>query len=136
MVWGCISASGVGDIFCIDGIVNVEKYRQIPIEHAIPSEKCLIGNCFIVQHDNDPKHTAHAVKSYLERTTTDRNLKVMDCPLQSSDLNIVEAVWDHFDRRRHRRQPNSTTEFWEVLKKTSYNIPDDYLRKLQGSLPK
>ena len=39
------------------------------IHHAIPSGKRLIGNGYIFQHDNDPKHTANTVKSYLERKT-------------------------------------------------------------------
>ena len=56
MVWGCISASGVGDIVRIDEILNAKKYRQILIHHAIPSGKCLIGNCFIFQRNNDLKH--------------------------------------------------------------------------------
>ena len=71
MVSGWISASGVGDIVCIDGILNAKKYWQILIHDAIPSGKHLIGNWIIFQHDNDPKHTAHAVKSYLERKKSD-----------------------------------------------------------------
>ena len=102
MAWGCISASGVEDIVHIDGILNAENYRQILIHHVIPSGKRLIGNCFISQHDSDPKHTVHAVKSYLERKTTDRTLTVMDWLPQSRDLNIIEAVWYHLDRERHR----------------------------------
>lgn len=72
--------------------MNVEKYRQVLICHAIPSGKCLIGNDFIFQHDNNPKHTANAVKSYLERKTADKTLTVMDRPPQSPDLKIIEAV--------------------------------------------
>ena len=110
MVWGYISVNGVGDIVHIDGILNAEKYRQIPTHHAIPSKKRVIGNCFIFQYDNDPKHTARAVKSYLERKPTDGTLIVMNWPPQSPDWNIIEAVWDHLDRKRHRRQPKSATE--------------------------
>ncbi len=66
------------DIVQINGIMKVEKYRQVLICHAIPSGKCLIGNDFIFQHDNNPKHTANAVKSYLERKTADKTLTVMD----------------------------------------------------------
>ncbi len=68
-----ISASGVGDIVRTDGIMNAEKYRQVLIHHAISSGKRLIGNGFIFQHDNnDPKLTAKAAKSYMERKTTDK----------------------------------------------------------------
>ena len=42
--WGCISASGVGDIIQIDGITNTQKYRQVIINYAIPSGTHLIGN--------------------------------------------------------------------------------------------
>ena len=38
------------------------------------------------------------VKSYLERKTADKTLKVMDWPLQSPDRTIIKAVWDPLDR--------------------------------------
>ena len=44
LVWGCISASGVGDIVWTDGIINAGMYRHVLIHHAIPSGKRLIGN--------------------------------------------------------------------------------------------
>ena len=49
---------------------------------------------------------------------------------RSPDLNIIEAVWDHLDRERNK------TKSKEELKEAWYNIPEDYFRKLQGSLPK
>ena len=127
------TASGVGDIIWIDGIIYAEKYRQVLIHHAIPSGKRLIENGFIFQHDNDPKHTANAVKSYLERKTADKTLTVRDWPPQSPDLNIIEAVWDNLDRERNKRQPKSEEELGEVLKEAWYNIPEDYFKKLQDS---
>lgn len=39
-----ISASGVDNIFQIDGIANAEKYRQDLAHHVITSGKCLTGN--------------------------------------------------------------------------------------------
>lgn len=41
----------------------------------------------------------------------------MDWPPQSPDLNIIEAVGDHLDRERNKRQPKSKEELQEVLKK-------------------
>lgn len=34
MVWGCILDSGVGDLFKIDRIINIEMYCQTLIYHA------------------------------------------------------------------------------------------------------
>ena len=70
---------------------------------------------------------------YLERKTADKTLTVIDWPPKSPDLNIIEAVWDHLDRERNKRQSKSKEELWEVLKEAWYNIPKDYLRKLQDS---
>ena len=64
MVRECLTPNGVGDLV---RIWNNEKYRQILIHYAIPSGKCLMGNGFIFQQDNDPKHIAQKEKSYLER---------------------------------------------------------------------
>jgi len=36
-------------------------------------------------------------------------------PPQSPDPNITEAVWDHLDRERNKRQPTSKEELWDVL---------------------
>ena len=68
-------------------------------------------------------------KSYLERKTADKTLTVMDW---STELNIIEAVWDHLDRERNKGQHKYQEELWEVL----YNIPEEYYRKLQDSLTK
>ena len=58
MVWGCLTANGMGDLLKTDEIMNPGKYKQIQIHLAIPSGKRLIGNGFIFQHDNDPNHTS------------------------------------------------------------------------------
>ena len=92
----------------IDGITNAEKYRQVLIHYAIPSGSVRLGTVLeVFQYHNDPKHTANAVKSYLEGKTADKTLTVVDGPPQSLDLNIIDAVWDHLDRERNKGQPNS-----------------------------
>ena len=60
-VWGCISAEGAGDLVRVDGIMTAERYKQILIHHAVPSGRRLIGENFIFQHDNDPKHTTNII---------------------------------------------------------------------------
>lgn len=66
--------------------------KSTVIHQGIPS-----GAGFIFHHDKDLKHTANAVKSYLERKTADKTLTVIDWPLQSPGLNTIEVVWDQLD---------------------------------------
>ena len=135
-VWGCISANGVGDLVRINGILNAEKYRQILIHHAIPSGRRMIGTKFILQQDNDPKHTANVIKNYLQRKEEQEVLEVMVWPPQSPDLNIIESVWDYMKRQKDLRKPTSTEHLWLVLQDVWNNLPAEFLQKLCASLPR
>jgi len=91
---------------------KVPSDSDSPDNTTKPSGKC---NGF-----TDPKHTATAVKANLD-------MKTHDGP-QSPDLNIIEAVWDHVDRERNKRQPTSKEELWNVLQGAWRTIPEDYLK--------
>ena len=56
MVWGSMSAQGIGDLHFIDGIMNAEMYSTIVQEKMLPSLRRL-GRGAMFQHDNDLKHT-------------------------------------------------------------------------------
>lgn len=66
MVWGCFGNGKVGDIHRVDGILNKEGYLEILKNHALPSGHRLIGNGFIYQQDNDPKHSSQLCTNYLK----------------------------------------------------------------------
>ena len=53
-------------------------------------------------------------------------------PPQSLDLKIIEAVWDHLDRERNKRQPTCKEELWDVLQEAWRTIPEDYLLGFQS----
>ena len=95
MVWGCLTARGVGNLVRNDRIMNAEKYRWILIHNVIPSVKRLIGNGFIFLQDNDPKHTSLKVKSYLKKK---EQFGDVQWPSQSLDLNIIESLGDYLDQ--------------------------------------
>ena len=136
IVWGCLIANGVGDLVRILGIVNAEKYLQILVHHTIPSGKHLISNGFIFQSNNDLKHTALKVKSYLEQKEQSGDVQIMKWSPQSPDLNIIESLWDYLDQRKATKQPKSNGHLCQFLQDAWDNILLDYINKLQLSISK
>ena len=57
MVWGCMAVSGVGKLVLIDGNMDRFTYKNIIAQNLPLSKNILrLGDNFIFQHDNDPKH--------------------------------------------------------------------------------
>ncbi len=55
----------------------------------------LIGKCFILHQNNDPKHPASSVKDFIRA----KKWKVLDYPSQSPDLNPIELEFHQVKRR-------------------------------------
>ncbi len=66
LMWGCMSAAGVGELHFIDGIMNSHMYCSILKEKMLPSLRAL-GRRALFQHDNDPKHTSKATVGFLKK---------------------------------------------------------------------
>ena len=94
-VWGCFSFKGVGDVHWTKDVLTKEKYHSILQRHAIPLGLRLCGRGFILQQDNNPKHTSQLCKNYLKKKGDQGELVVMDFLPQSPDLNPIEHLWDH-----------------------------------------
>ncbi|XP_017790058.1 PREDICTED: uncharacterized protein LOC108572315 [Habropoda laboriosa] len=71
MIWGCFSTVGVGDLIKIEHTMKKEDYKQILEQHALPSGHQLIGRNFIMQQDNDPKHSSKLYKGFLLQKKTE-----------------------------------------------------------------
>ena len=72
MIWGSFAGSRVGDLHRVTGTLNQKGYHSIVQRHAIPSGLCLVGQGFILQQDNDPKHTS----TYVRTTSKEKNKTV------------------------------------------------------------
>ncbi len=70
MAWACIASSGTDSLILTDYVthdgsskMNSEVYRNILSANLQKDATKLIGRSFIMQQDNDPKHSAKATKS-------------------------------------------------------------------------
>ena len=64
--WGCFSTAGVGTLVFIDGNMTGNMYRGILEKNLFESVKKLnLGNKWIFQYDNDPKHRSYVVAHWM-----------------------------------------------------------------------
>uniref|UniRef100_A0A3B1JK72 Tc1-like transposase DDE domain-containing protein n=1 Tax=Astyanax mexicanus TaxID=7994 RepID=A0A3B1JK72_ASTMX len=135
-VWGCFGAGKVGDLYRVKGILNKEGYHSILQRHAIPSGQRLIGANFVLQQDNDPKHTSKLCKNYLQQKQAAGILLVMEWPAQSPDLKAIELLWEQLDRMVRQKCPSNQSNLWELLLEAWGAISPAYLNKLTARMPK
>ncbi|KAG8716700.1 hypothetical protein FRC09_015339, partial [Ceratobasidium sp. 395] len=116
MVWGCITWKGVGRLHRIDGIMNAVKYTEILKEELLGTlkDQRLRAHDVTFQRDNDPKHTSRLASGWLES----KGIQVLPWPSNSLDMNIIEHVWSHLDRKVRKRstRPSNEDELWDALK--------------------
>ena len=137
MLWGCFSAAGTGQLIRIRGTMNSSMYQNILAQNIQKSvDDLAIGNEFIFQQDNDPKHTSKSTKKWFE----DNNIKVLKWPSQSPDLNPIENLWQVLKVAVHKRNPTNLDELeaicqdeWgKIDKSRCKNLITSYSKRLRA----
>ncbi len=81
MVWGCISAYGMGSLHVLEG--NAERYIKVLEQNMLPSRRR------VFQQDNAKPHTAAITTAWLRS----RRVRVLNWPACSPDLSPIENIW-------------------------------------------
>lgn len=82
----------------------------------------MIGNGFMFEDDNGPKHTASAVKAYSDRKTHNGKLSVLDWPLTASASTLLKYCAIILTENRKKGSPDPKTNLpSRSLENTSIN---------------
>jgi len=110
-------------------------YTEILERHMLPSTSWLLPRgCtdFVLQQDNDPKHTSRRAHRWLEA----KHVAILAWPAQSPDLNPIEHLWAIVKQRVCEGPPlGMVEELWERLEQTWWAIEPDLCRRLVESMP-
>ncbi|KAJ4444397.1 hypothetical protein ANN_06189 [Periplaneta americana] len=119
MVWAGIS-SVVELVFVDHGTLNAHRYIEgILQDHLMPFAP-IIGQKFIIMHDNARPHTARCVIQYLQEV----GIRTPDWPARSLDLNPIEYVWGMLGRNVQRRDINTLEQLRATLLEEWDLIPE------------
>lgn len=89
MVWLMVQPNGLLAFKIINGKFNSSEYIKLLSEKMVPLMKLNFGEDFYFQQDNAAIHKSHTVQKFLR----DSQMRVIEWPAKSPDLNIVEDIW-------------------------------------------
>ncbi len=133
LIWGCMSACGIGSLHIWKGTINAERYIQVLEQHMLPSRRRLFqGRPCIFQHDNARPHTASITTSWL----CSRRIRVLKWPVCSPDLSPIENIWRIIKRKMRQRRPKTVEQLEACIRQEWDNIPIPKLEQLVSSVPR
>lgn len=112
--------------------MKAQTYCNILEQHMLPHAREKMSDDWVFQEDNDPKHRSKLVKSWL----ITNQVKRLDWPSQSPDLNPIEHLWEELDRRIRTRSMSKTSELMAALQEEWEKIPIKVFMNLVESMPR
>jgi hypothetical protein len=116
-------------------VLWMEKYISVLDENLWPVIlRHFADNNYIFQDDNAPVHRARIVQDF----GRNNQLKSMNWPAQSPDLNIIENCWWRLKRELQKRAANISNvhELRHAIRDIWTYTPIDYIQNLYKSIPR
>ena len=133
--WGGVMLNGKTELVSFVGeSVNAQRYRdQCILPVVIPFADNYGLNDFIFIDDNARPHRARIVNDCLR----ENNIRRMEWPSRSPDLNLIEHVWSRLklELKKRENQPQNLQELELMIQGEWNGLPQNFLRQLFLSMP-
>jgi transposase len=133
MVWGCMSAEGVGNLEHVTCKINAEEYMDILARGLMPllePDELFYGKIF--QHDLAPAHAASSTARWMDQYL----IEVLEWPGNSPDLNPIENIWGLLKRSLQKQTIKTKDDLLKKLREEWERITPELCKKLIDSIPK
>ncbi len=105
---------------------NSEVYGDILSAQTQSNAAKLIGRCFVVQMDDDPKHTAKATQKFLKV----KKWNILQWPSQSPDFNPIEHAFHLLKTNLKAERPTNKQQLKSAAVKAWQSITKEETQSL------
>uniref|UniRef100_A0AAY4CR32 Transposase Tc1-like domain-containing protein n=1 Tax=Denticeps clupeoides TaxID=299321 RepID=A0AAY4CR32_9TELE len=109
-----------------------KRLHQFGFQGRCARRKPLLKRNWILQHDNDPKHTTKITKEWIHNN----HVNILEKLSQNPDLNPIDHLWRDLKMTVHQRFQSNLPQLERICKEERQSILKSRCEKHIASFPK